>query len=220
MPPHPRTLTLIALLLAATVSPPQLLAEDDGTALHPRAALRIENLLADAEVALAAMRLTTPSHDNAYERYRQVLDFLPDDPRALAGINRIADAYFGLALAAAGNRDRREAGRLFDLAVELAPEHASTHTVAHSIGRLLAAPVEQFTLEDDALRRLDPALGQRLERIGAMAKRDDLLVVIQVPRDDLGRWVYQRMNAAPPHVRLRARSEIGSPAQVTLRREN
>lgn len=214
------TLTLSALLLAALSSPSQLSAEDDSAALHPRAALRIENLLADAEVALAAMRLTTPSHDNAYDRYLQVLDFLPADPRALSGIHRVADAYFGLALAAAENRDRSEARRLFELAVEVGPEHPSTATVAHSIERLLAAPLEQFELDGDALNRLDPALGQRLQEIGAMAKRDQLLVVIQVPRDDLGRWVYQRMNAAPPNVRLRARSEIGSPARVTLRREN
>lgn len=219
MPRRTCTWTLLPLLLATAFSPPLLLADDD-TALHPRAALRIENLLADAEVALAAMRLTTPSHDNAYDRYRQVLDFLPDDPRALAGIHRIADAYFGLALAAAEKRDHREARRLFDLAVELAPEHASTTTVAQSIERLLAAPVEQFALDDAALQRLDPELGRRLERIGAQAKRDDLLVVIQAPRDELGRWVYQRMNAAPPNVRLRARSEIGHPARVTLRREN
>jgi len=211
---------LIALLVTVGFSPPQLLAENADTALHPRAALRIENLLADAEVALAVMRLTTPSHDNAYDRYMQVLDFLPNDPQALAGINRIADAYFGLALAAAENRDRSEARRLFDLALEVAPEHASTTTVARSIERLLAAPVEHFALDGEALRTLDRALGERLLKIGAMAKRDHLLVVIQVPRDDLGRWVYQRMNEAPPNVRLRARSEIGSPPQVTLRREN
>lgn len=214
------TSTLAAGLLIASLAPAQLLAEDDGVTLHPRAALRIEHLLADAEVALAAMRLTTPGHDNAYDRYRQVLDFLPEDPRALAGIQRIADAYFGLALAAAEQGDRSEARRLFQLAVELAPEHPSTTTVAQSIERLLAAPVATLALDDEALQRFEPALGQRLQRLGAQAKRDDLLVVIQVPRDELGRWVYQRMNAAPPNVRLRARSEIGHPAQVTLRREN
>ncbi len=220
MPSHVLKLSLITLLLSASCCPQSLLATPGSLELDPRAALRIENLLADAEVALAAMRLTTPGHDNAYDRYRQVLDFLPNDSRALTGINRIADAYFGLALAAAENRNQREARRLFDLGVEVAPEHASSATVERSIERLLAAPVQRLVLDADALRALDPALGEQLEQLGAKAKREGLLVVIQVPRDDLGRWVYQRMNAAPPNVRLRARSEPGSPAQVTLRREN
>lgn len=220
MPSRLSKITLIVILMTAGASPPKVMAEPDQTELHPRAALRIENLLADAEAALAAMRLTTPGHDNAHDRYRQVLDFLPDDPRALTGLNRIADAYFGLALAAAESRDPHAAKRLFDLASRIAPEHASKTTVALSIERLLAAPLEHFPIDSESLRALDPALGERLERLGARAKREDLLVVIQVPRDDLTRWVYQRMNAAPPNIRLRARSEIGSPAQVTLRREN
>jgi len=222
MPRSVWTLTLLALLLSTGSGPPRLLAAEDeaGALLHPRAALRVENLLADAGVALAAMRLTTPEHDNAYDRYQQVLDFLPEDPRALAGINRIADAYFGLALEAAERGDHSEAERLFNLAVGVAPHHASQATVARSIERLLAAPVEQLEIDGDALRSLDPALARRLESIGSRAKREHLLVVIRVPRDDLGRWVYQRMNAGPPDVRLRARSEIGSPASIALRREN
>lgn len=220
MPSHRLRLSLIAALLMLFSGPYPARTEHVDSDLDPRAALRIENLLADAEVALAAMRLTTPGHDNAYDRYRQVLDFLPDDPRALAGIHRIADAYFGLALAAAENRNHGEARRLFELGLQVAPEHDSADTVERSIERLLAAPVARMTLDPEGLRAFDKALGERLEELGARAKRDDLLVVIQVPRDDLGRWVYQRMNAAPPSVRLRARSEIGSPAEITLRREN
>lgn len=215
-----RKVALLAVLWAAAFASTPMLATADGMELDPRAVLRIENLLADAEVALAAMRLTTPGHDNAYDRYRQVLDFLPGDPRALTGINRIADAYFGLALAAAESRNHGAAWRLFEQGVEVAPDHGSLATVRGSIERLLEAPLERMVLDPDALRALDEGLGQRLEELGAKAKREDLLVVIQVPRDDLGRWVYQRMNAAPPKTRLRARSEIGTPAQVTLRREN
>ncbi|MCC5888331.1 MAG: hypothetical protein JJT88_18000 [Gammaproteobacteria bacterium] len=220
MPRRHCKLSLIALLLAIGLSPSQLAAAADPIDLDPRAALRIENLLADAEVALAAMRLTTPGYDNAYDRYRQVLDFLPGDTRALTGINRIADAYFGLALAAAENRNHSEARRLFELGLKVAPEHGSAGTVERSIERLLAAPVARMALNAEALRAFDNDLGQQLAELGAKAKRENLLVVIQVPRDDLGRWVYQRMNAAPPNTRLRARSEIGSPAEVTLRREN
>lgn len=187
--------------------------------LDPRAALRIENLLADAEVALAAMRLTAPGHDNAYDRYRQVLDFLPDDPRALQGLQRIADAYFGRALQAAEQGDRRSAERLFERGAAVAGDHPSRATVSRSIERLLAAPVARQELDADALAARDDDLAARLKDLGGKAKQDGLMVVIRTPNDALGRWVYQQMNAAPPNVRLRARSELGSPAAVTLRRE-
>ncbi|TVS17310.1 MAG: hypothetical protein EA417_07275 [Gammaproteobacteria bacterium] len=204
------------LCVAAAAWSPAL---GDDRILDPRAAERIEHLLADAEIALAGMRLTTPAHDNAYDRYRQVLAFLPDHPRALTGITRIADAYFGLALAAAERGDEATAERLFDLGRDVAPEHASTPTVANSIRRLLTRPEARIALDSGELSARSPALAERLRELGAQAKRDQLLVVITAPRDEMGRWIYQQMNAAPPHVRLRARSEIGQPAVVELRDE-
>lgn len=209
-----------ACLLAIVVSASLPLAAAASRILDPRAAERIEHLLADAEVALAAMRLTTPGHDNAYDRYQQVLAFLPDDERALTGIARIADAYFGLALAAAERRDAEGARRHFERGREVAPEHVSTATVAESMRRLLAEPEARLDLAAGDLDARAPALAEELETWGERAKREQLLVVITAPRDDLLRWIYQQMNAAPPRVRLRARSEIGRPARIELRAEN
>ncbi len=212
---HPLVFSCL-LFVASAASPPALGAEG---ILDPRAAERIEHLLADAEIALARMRLTTPAHDNAYDRYRQVLAFLPEHPRALIGITRIADAYFGLALAAAERGDATAAERLFARGRDIAPEHSSITTVASSIRRLLAQPEARIALDAGELSARSPALADRLRDLGERAKRDQLLVVITAPRDELGRWIYQQMNAAPPNVRLRARSEIGQPAVVELRDE-
>ncbi len=212
-----RSLCLLAIIAIAA---PPLAGAADPRILDPRAAERIEHLLADAEVALAAMRLTTPGHDNAYDRYQQVLAFLPDDERALTGIARVADAYFGLALAAAERRDAAAAQRLFDQGREVAPEHTSIATVEESIRRLLAEPEARLELAATDLDARHPALAEQLAAWGERAKREQLLVVITAPRDELLRWIYQQMNAAPPRIRLRARSEIGRPASIELRAEN
>ena len=43
--------------------------------------------------ALAADRLTTPVDDNAYDRYRRVLELEPDHAEARSGLDRIAERY-------------------------------------------------------------------------------------------------------------------------------
>lgn len=54
---------------------------------------RVDGWIQAAEQDLAANRLTTPANDNAYDRYRQVLDLVPDHARARAGLNQIAERY-------------------------------------------------------------------------------------------------------------------------------
>jgi hypothetical protein len=84
------------------------------------------------------------------------------------------------------------------------------------VQRLLAGRPERLELDGDALERQDGALAERLSALGTRAKEEGLLVVIRAPRDDWSRWIYQRMNAAPPPVRLRARSEVGRPPGLEL----
>lgn len=60
-------------------------------------AKEIQRLLSEAESALAQTRLTTPANDNAYDRYRRILDLDPEHPAALAGLDRIVAVYLRLA---------------------------------------------------------------------------------------------------------------------------
>lgn len=66
----------------------------------------IQQLLLEAELALMRERLTSPVDDNAYDRYRRVLDLVPEHPKALAGINQVIAAYLKLA------RDYLDSGNL------------------------------------------------------------------------------------------------------------
>ena len=57
----------------------------------------IEELLSQAAAALKEFRLTTPTNNNAYTYYQQILELHPQHEEAIKGNNRIADAYADLA---------------------------------------------------------------------------------------------------------------------------
>ncbi len=57
----------------------------------------IEKLLLQAATALEEYRLTTPTDNNAYNDYQQILELDPQHEKAIEGINSIADAYADLA---------------------------------------------------------------------------------------------------------------------------
>jgi hypothetical protein len=57
---------------------------------------RITDLLDRAQTDLAELRLTRPAGNNAYERYRQVLEIDPENTRALEGLQAIVERYHGL----------------------------------------------------------------------------------------------------------------------------
>jgi tetratricopeptide (TPR) repeat protein len=68
----------------------------------------VQELLREAGLAIVRERLTSPSKDNALDRYRRVLEMVPDHPEAVAGIDEIVGTYLKLArnYLQAGNIDR------------------------------------------------------------------------------------------------------------------
>ncbi|MDX1575768.1 MAG: hypothetical protein R3285_06220, partial [Kiloniellales bacterium] len=83
----------------------------------------ISLLLEHAEDQMAKLALTTPEGDNAYETYQMILSLQPDNPAALAGIERIGVKYVELAARAAAKGDSVKARRYADKAADLAPEN-------------------------------------------------------------------------------------------------
>ncbi len=57
----------------------------------------IQRLMNHAEKDLRSLRLTVPAGNNAYYRYRKVLELDPGNSRAITGIKRIAKKYIYLA---------------------------------------------------------------------------------------------------------------------------
>jgi serine/threonine protein kinase len=69
---------------------------------------RVESLLSGAEEDIAALRLTSPRENNAYEKYQAVLALDPANAEAREGIGRIAIRYLELAQESAQRQDWNE----------------------------------------------------------------------------------------------------------------
>ncbi|MEE4361670.1 MAG: hypothetical protein V2I63_09120 [Pseudomonadales bacterium] len=202
----------------AILSGAESLQASSETQRSPARQRRIDRRLRKGEAALAAGRLTTPAGDSALDHFRSALELGPGDLQATLGISRIVEALVDRAIRAAEGGDRSDAEALLAMATEVDATHPSLAAGRTRVARLRVAstPVERIALDPDALAARDPALVARLEALGTRAKRSDALVIIRAPRDDWSRWIYQQMNAAPPEVRLRARSEIGQPPGLEL----
>jgi serine/threonine protein kinase/TPR repeat protein len=83
----------------------------------------IAELLAAAEADIAALRLTNPSGNNAFERYQVVLTRDPDNPQAQQGLERIAQRYVELAEQAAIRGDIEKAAGYLRKVDELAADN-------------------------------------------------------------------------------------------------
>ncbi len=63
----------------------------------PTPQVEIERLLAEAQQQMDSRRITAPASGNALSTYRRVLELQPENPVALAGIQRIAAYYQNVA---------------------------------------------------------------------------------------------------------------------------
>lgn len=101
--------------------------ETDGdAAVEPAAAIApVQTLLGGAAEDLAALRLTTPAGNNAYEKYQQVLALEPENTAARRGIEAIASRYVQLAYAAMDKDKREQAAGYLDKAATLGANPAT-----------------------------------------------------------------------------------------------
>jgi len=83
----------------------------------------VGRLLREAEGDLEALRLTTPPGDNAFERYRRVLEIEPGNARAERGLEAIVERYLELARDAVSARELADAERYVERAAEVLPEY-------------------------------------------------------------------------------------------------
>ncbi len=84
--------------------------------LTARDRLQIIGLISNARRALEENRLMSPAGDNAFDRYRKVLELDPSDARARDGLRDIATRYVSLAERALDRGDLEEARGFVDRA--------------------------------------------------------------------------------------------------------
>jgi serine/threonine protein kinase len=124
------------------------LAKARAAAEFERKRADIERLLREATADLAADRLTTPSDQNAFSRYRAVLTLDPANEAALTGLHDILTRYLVLAKAAANENN-------FDLAKSYLNKAGAVSPGAESIAAARVALDKRKQANEEEQQRVE-----------------------------------------------------------------
>jgi len=205
-------------------------AEQAKIAREQRRQKTIVSLLDQAEKALKEDKLTTPTSDNAVDRYRAVLLLSPNDARAQAGIRNVGQRYCQLAHVAIGQGEFNTANAMLAKAREIAPNLPAIGPLQKQLAeaqrqRRQQQPAEpvQLVAETDVVKLPQAELSKRseslvtaLETLAQRVKAEDSYVLIIARSDAEGRWVYQQMKEALPGYLLRGNIELGNDPKIIL----
>jgi hypothetical protein len=199
---------LSVFISGCTVTPPVKQPPADSTKV------KIQQLLFSADTAMEQNRLTTPADDNAFDRYKQVLNLDPSNKLAIDGINRIVERYLAWALDHAERSNLKRARYFVSLAEGIDPGHPNIQPVVNKINDQEDKVVSVFKLDAATVRNrsVDP---DRLETIAARIQRHHAFITIRAPDDRSGRWLYQELNRQVDF-RIEASFERSSNASVSL----
>ncbi len=102
--------SFVPLVLFSTSSSAQLSAESfQSTPAKRTLEDDVRQLLSDAEAALASNKLTTPLHDNAFDRFQAVLLLRPNNQQAKTGLQQIFARYAALTRSALASSQLHQA---------------------------------------------------------------------------------------------------------------
>ena len=190
---------------------------------------RVDALLAAADAALVDNRLTTPLHDNAYDRYRAVLLLEPANSAARAGLNSVLLAYAELARAALRDGDPDQAGQLLAQAREYYAGNPLLDDVQKAVGqaqqesrrqwqRLIEQDLvgDEFVLPPAELSRKSADITRFLTKIAERLRDTDESILILARTDAEARWIYKQMKAAVPDYRIRGNIRLTSKPSLQL----
>ena len=160
----------------------QALAEElEALEASRRQKARIDDLLAIADVHLAASRLTTPAGNNALERYREVLALEADNSAALRGMDNIVARYVQLARQSVA-KGRFDSARAFVARGQaVLPDSVGLLEATQSIDHEEARFLDRQSQEREEADRKEREERERRERekVENLAEQNDELKRIQ-----------------------------------------
>jgi len=184
-------------------------------------------LLAAAEKALAADRLMSPSHDNAYDRYRAVLMLKPGNEQATSGLQQVLLRYLALTRSALAKGRWKQAETYLARANVVSPKHSLIKALAVQLKEQRSVQVRAdtpdkdldavFRLDAAQVARRDPVILDQLRVIAERMKETGETMLIVSLSDSDGRWLYSQMKASVPGFRLRGDIRLGRKVKVVLR---
>ncbi len=188
----------------------------------------VHQLLADADAALAADRLTTPIEDNAFDRYHAVLLIEPGNAEALLGLEEIFQRYVGMTQEAIRIGQYGKARALIERARSVDGSSEVVDRLVQGLNqrqRQRARAQPQVVIEPDqteialdveGLNRRDESMVEQLQSLAMQVKDSDDTLLIVARSDSEGRWIYQKMADGVPGYRLRGDIRLGRQPKLLL----
>lgn len=221
---------LLTLLLAACATPEQTIVYsgtpqpveappepvEDSSAAEFNRSMLLADMLYAARIAFEDNRLMTPAHDNAYDRYQEVLQLDPTNQVALQGLRDIVQRYVELADAETALGRFDEAGALLRRAALLDPEHSGMLAARERLQRAQQVDMQSHALDPDGLRRQSLDTMVRLADIAQQIMRSEATFLINARSDEEGRWIYKVMREAVGGYRLRGNIAISGTPNILV----
>ena len=188
--------------------------------------------LGEAGWAFEKDQLTTPKAKSAYYYLSKVLAKEPQNPLALAALEKIVQRYYVL-LKASLNKGKIEQARVFwSRAKKIIPKHNELAkmralienrnvkqqmiVVSEPVTELPALRTQNLLLPAHLIKQQDKQLAQWLVVLAKKTHGLQATLLIVAPSDTQARWVYQAMNSADPEQRIRANIKHSRPARLEI----
>jgi tetratricopeptide (TPR) repeat protein len=163
----------------------------------------IADMLYEARLAYEDNRLTSPAGDNAYDGFRSVLDFDPENEVAQQGIHDIVLRYIELVDAAIQISQFDNAESLLNRAASIDREDAAVAAARVRLEQARDIDMEVFALDAELLNDRGLEIMVELGEIGQYIRDREAVFLINARTDEEGRWIYQTMRQALGGYRLR-----------------
>ncbi len=178
-----------------------------------RRARLMADMLYEAAIAYENNQLMTPSGSSAYDRYREVLSFDPENAVARQGLVDIVLRYIELADVEMVQGEYDNAASLLARGASILPERPELSDARSRLSIARQNKVENHPLDPDGVRNQSLETMTMLADIAQSIRERELTFLINARTDDEGRWIYKVMRESVGGYRLRGNIGIsGTPA--------
>lgn len=174
------------------------------------------DMLYEARLAYEDNRLQSPPGNNAYDMFRAILDFDPDNEVALQGIRDIVLRYIELADAAMNVRQYDNAEALLRRAASIDQQSEDVANARRQLEQARNIQMEIFALDAEQITDRSLEIMVELGEIGQYIQEKEATFLINARTDEEGRWIYRIMREAVGGYRLRGNIAVDSEPSIQV----
>lgn len=163
----------------------------------------LADMLYEARMAYEDNRLMSPPGNNAFEGFRAILDFEPDNEVALQGMRDIVQRYVELADAAMKIGQYDNAQSYLERGKTLGVNPSVIIDAQGRLERAREIKMRIYTLDAQGLAEQNLDIMVELGEIGQYIRDIEATFLINARSDEEGRWIYKIMREAVGGYRLR-----------------